>query len=100
VDEYVVVAGLLAHGSSLLSGLPETHVGFSDVCWTTARRLQLRGQRRHYTGFPLSSGSSKTRRTSTVAEYLQGDCFVNLLNYFCGIPSGMMVCTIEISRAS
>jgi hypothetical protein len=39
--------------------------GFSDLSWTAARRLQLRGQRRHYTGFPLSSGSSGTQRTST-----------------------------------
>ena len=30
VDVYVVAAGLLAHGSMLLSGLPETLAGFSD----------------------------------------------------------------------
>ena len=29
-DVYVVEAGLLAHGSMLLSGLPETNCGLSD----------------------------------------------------------------------
>jgi hypothetical protein len=29
------------------------------TCWTSSRRLQLRGQRRHLTGFPLSLGASK-----------------------------------------
>jgi hypothetical protein len=40
---YMVAAGLLARGSSRLSGLPET-VSLSDISWTEARRLQLRGQ--------------------------------------------------------
>jgi hypothetical protein len=31
VDVYVVEAGLLARGSVLLSGLPETLAGFSDI---------------------------------------------------------------------
>jgi len=67
-DEYVVGAGLLACGSSLLSGLPETK-RFQWLYWTAARRLQLRGQRRHSTGFPLSSGSVRSgepRRKSVI----------------------------------
>ena len=45
-DVLDVAAGLLAHGSALLSGLPKAD-GLSDANWTATRRLQLRGQLRH-----------------------------------------------------
>src|SRR5215469_11646703 len=44
-DVLVVAAGLLARGSQRPSGLPEA-LRPSDTQWTSARRLQLRGQRR------------------------------------------------------
>ena len=52
-----VGAGLLAHGSRLParpSQRPKTPVTRNGP---SARRSQLRGQRRHHTGFPLSSAS-------------------------------------------
>lgn len=52
-----VGAGLLAHGSRLQvrpSQRPKTPVTRNGP---SARRSQLRGQRRHHTGFPLSSAS-------------------------------------------
>lgn len=52
-----VGAGLLAHGSRLRvrpSQRPKTSVTRNGP---SARRSQLRGQRRHHTGFPLSSAS-------------------------------------------
>src|SRR5688572_7178727 len=41
-DVLDVAAGLLARGSTLLSGLPKAD-SLSDTNWTTTRRLQLRG---------------------------------------------------------
>jgi hypothetical protein len=50
--------------------------GSSDLWWTSARRLQLRGQLRLWclshreirrTGFPLSSGTHRAQRTMTAA---------------------------------
>ncbi len=55
-----VGAGLLAHGSRLQvrpSQRPKTPVTRNGP---SARRSQLRGQRRHHTGFPLSSASPES----------------------------------------
>ena len=64
-DVYVVEAGLLARGSVLLSGLPETLAGFSDFVGQRLAAYSCGGSAGHYTGFPLSSGKLLLRRTTT-----------------------------------
>lgn len=70
VDVYFVKAGFLACGSSPLSVFP----GFTPVTlWTSARRLQLRGQRRSHTDFPLSPGHRKRCTGNHDARTFQQD---------------------------
>jgi hypothetical protein len=116
-DVYVVEAGLLAHGSMLLSGLPETDCGLSDFCWTAAHRLQLRGQLRLRTGFPLSFGPSEPEeprrlqlRSTAIAVNTNSDGQLPInpdeqgwdsdAIQACGMPSGTMVLMMEASSAS
>jgi len=60
------VSWLAGHSSVRPSRIP---CGLQWLWWTAARRLQLRGQLRPCTGFPLSCGPNATRRTSTSRVY-------------------------------
>ena len=59
-DVYIVEAGLLARGSMLLSGLPETFAGFSDFVGQRLAAYSCGGsagfsrETARFTGFPLS----------------------------------------------
>jgi hypothetical protein len=116
-DVYVVEAGLLARGSMLLSGLPETNCGLSDFCWTAARRLQLRGQLRLCTGFPLSFGPNEPEaprrvqlRSTAISVNTDADGqlpinpdeqrWASEAIQACGMSAGTMVLMMEASSAS
>ena len=97
-DVYVVEAGLLARGSVLLSGLPETFSGLSDFVGQPLAAYSCGGSSGfgHYgrTGFPLSFGKTlpeEPRRLRVIDK-----CALQSTDHFlCGNPCGTMVWTME-----
>ena len=97
-DVYVVEAGLLARGSMLLSGLPETFAGLSDFVGQRLAAYSCGGSSGfgHFgrTGFPLSSGKTLSEEPRPV-RFIDKFALQSTDHFRCGISQGTMVWTME-----
>ena len=120
-DVYVVEAGLLARGSVLLSGLPETNCGLSDFVGQRLAAYSCGGSSGFgffgRTGFPLSFGPNEPEeprqlqlRSTAIPVNTDPDGqlpinpgerrWASEAIQACGMPSGTMVLMMEASSAS
>src|SRR5436190_4395790 len=76
VDVYVVEAGFLARGSMLLSGLPKTLAGFSDIVGQRLAAYSCGGSS-GFTPASLLAPEKNSRRTTTASVYRQLRIVVN-----------------------